>query len=244
MNDSNQFPDDFEASEVVERLFDRIPDVVFFVKDRLGRYRGVNRTLVTRCGLTSKDELLGRTTREVFPAPLGDRFFEQDRAVLTSGIAITHNLELHLYPTRSEGWCLTHKEALRGVDRKIIGVAGISRDLQPTGESAEGFSELAAAVECARVRFGTDLRVEELADVAGLSVYQLNRRLRSIFGLTASQLITKTRIENASAMLRREERTIAAVAHACGYYDQSAFSRVFKKTVGLTPQQYRARHRG
>ena len=59
---------------------------------------------------------------EVFPAPLGDRFFEQDQAVLASGIAITHNLELHLYPTRSEGWCLTHKEALRGSDRKIIGV--------------------------------------------------------------------------------------------------------------------------
>ena len=88
------------------------------------------------------------------------------------------------------------------------------------------------------------LRVEELAEIAGLSVYQLNRRLRSIFGLTASQLITKNRIESASAMLRGKSTPIATIAHACGYYDQSAFSRVFKRTVGLTPQQYRMRHRG
>jgi AraC-like DNA-binding protein len=90
--------------------------------------------------------------------------------------------------------------------------------------------------------YESELRVEGLAELAGLSVYQLNRRLRAIFGITTSQFITKTRIDAASEMLRSGNRPIADVANACGYFDQSAFSRVFRRTVGLTPRQYRARH--
>ena len=198
-----------------------------------------DRTLVARCGEAAKTDLLGRTAREVYPAPLGERYFEQDLAVLTSGTAISQNLELHLYPTRVEGWCLTDKIPLRGSDESIIGLAGISRDLQ-SGADTE---EVATAVAYARAHFSGDLRVEEMAEVAGLSVYQLNRRLRAILEITASQLITKTRIDHASQLLRSGLSPIAEIANASGYYDQSAFSRVFRRTVGLTPQQYRERHR-
>jgi len=231
-----------KTSSFVEELFDRVPDVVFFVKDLHGRYRVVNQTLVTRCGGRSKIDLLGRTAREVFPAPLGIRFLEQDLAVCRTGSAITLQLELHLYPTRLEGWCLTDKVPLRNHAGVVVGVAGISRDLQPTGEDAEGFAELAAVLDHTRERFGSQLRVEDLARIAGLSIYQLNRRLRLLFGITASQLLTKTRIDAASAMLRTTSRPVADIAHACGYFDQSAFSRVFRRTAGLTPRQYRERH--
>ena len=232
-----------EAVGFAEGLLDRIPDVVFFVKDPRGRYRLVNQTLVERCGKRSKEDLLGRTAREVFPHPLGDRFLEQDLAVAASGTPVIQNLELHLYPTRREGWCLTDKVPLRMADGKIIGIAGTSRDLQQTGAAGGAYAELAAAVDCVRSRFGRELRVEELAAAAGLSPYQLNRRLRTVFNITAGQLITKTRIDAAADMLRASSTPIADVAHACGYFDQSAFSRVFRRTVGLTPRQYRKRHR-
>jgi AraC-like DNA-binding protein len=231
-----------DTSAFAEELFDRLADVVFFLKDPHGRYRMVNQTLVTRCGARSKKDLLGRTAREVFPAPLGVRFLEQDLAVCRTGSAVTLQLELHLYPTRVEGWCLTDKVPLRDHDGKIVGVAGISRDLQSTGTEAEGFAELAAVLDHTRTEFGGELRVDDLASRAGLSIYQLNRRLRLLFGITASQLVTKTRIDAASEMLRTTSRRVADIAHACGYFDQSAFSRVFRRTVGLTPRQYRDRH--
>lgn len=232
-----------ETSSFVEELFDRVPDVVFFIKDLQGRYRAVNQTLIARCGARSKGDLLGRTAQEVFPRPLGSRFLEQDLAVCRDGSPITQQLELHLYPTRIEGWCLTDKIPLRTDDGAVIGVAGISRDLQTTAEKSVGLAELAAVLNHARAHFGGELRVDDLARIAGLSVYQLNRRLRMIFGITASQLVAKTRIDAASAMLRNSSTSVAVVAHACGYFDQSAFSRVFRRTVGLTPQQYRQRHR-
>ena len=231
-----------ETSWFAEALFDHIPDVVFFIKDRQGRYLVVNQTLVARCGRQNKGELLGKTAREVFPAPLGNRFFEQDLRVLISGMAIVQNLELHLYPTRHEGWCLTDKLPLPDTGGGFVGIAGISRDLQSPGSDAAHFAEVAAVLEHVRARFGSELRVEELAEMAGLSVYQLNRRLRALFGITAGQFITKSRIDAASEMLRTGTAPIADVASACGYFDQSAFSRVFRRTVGLAPRQYRTRH--
>ncbi len=242
MNHDTRLQALIDSSSFVEELFDRVPDVVFFVKDRDGRYRVVNQTLVARCGGRSKKDLLGRTAQEVFPQPLGVRFLEQDLAVCRTGSAITLQLELHLYPTRLEGWCLTDKVPLRDREGTVIGVAGISRDLQSTSHDAEGFAELAAVLDHTRNRFGSALKVENLARIAGLSIYQLNRRLRLLFGITASQLVTKTRIDAASALLRTTSRPVADIAHACGYFDQSAFSRVFRRTAGLTPRQYRARH--
>jgi len=231
-----------EESSFAETLFDRIPDVVFFIKDRDGRYVVVNRTLVARCGRHDKNELLGQTARQVFPSPLGNRFFEQDRSVLASGIPIVQNLELHLFPTRLEGWCLTDKLPLYGGGGRVMGIAGISRDLQSPGVEAGHLAEVAAALDHIRSNYASEIRAEELADICDLSVYQLNRRLRAVFGITVSQLITKSRIDAASEMLREDTMPIAEVAHSCGYFDQSAFSRVFRRTVGLTPRQYRSRH--
>jgi len=242
MNHDSRLQTLIETSSFVEELFDRVPDVVFFVKDLDGRYRVVNQTLVARCGGRSKNDLLGRTAHEVFPQPLGVRFFEQDLEVCRTGSAITLQLELHLYPTRLEGWCLTDKVPLRDREGTVVGLAGISRDLQTTGDRTGSFAELAAVLDHTRDRFGGELRVEDLARTAGLSIYQLNRRLRLLFGITAGQLVTKTRIDAASAMLRTTSQPIADIAHACGYFDQSAFSRVFRRTAGLTPRQYRDRH--
>ena len=232
------------ASSYSEALFDRIPEVVFFIKDREGRYVMVNQTLVYRCGKRFKEELLGETTRDVFPPPLGDRFFEQDRRVLRSGIAISQNLEMHLYPTRLEGWCLTDKIPIHGPGGRVVGLAGISRDLQSSVRESDILAEVEGVIGRVRSDFGTDLRVAQLAQTAGLSVYQLNRRLRTLFGITASQFLTKQRLEAASEMLRNSSTPIAEIAVSCGYFDQSAFSRVFRRTAGLTPRQYRARHRG
>src|SRR5262245_13548975 len=81
-----------------ESLFDQTPDIVFFVKDRQARYVVVNETLVARCGLRHKSEMLGKTAAEVFPAPLGAGYVAQDLLVLETGVPIRNRLELHIYP--------------------------------------------------------------------------------------------------------------------------------------------------
>lgn len=231
-----------EASSYVEQLFDRVPDVVFFVKDLESRYQVVNTTLVERCGVASKSGLIGRTTAEVFPSPLGERYLEQDQAVTRSGEPISQRLELHFYPNRHEGWCLTDKVPLAGADGAVIGVAGISRDLETPAHAADA-DDLFRAVELIRSDPAEARTVEVIARQVGLSAYQLNRRLKDLLGITARQLLTKSRIDTSSRLLRTTTLPIGDVAQQSGYCDQSAFTRQFRKSTGLTPRQYRKRHR-
>ena len=222
-----------------EALFDCLPDLVFFLKNERGEYVVVNQTLVDRCGGGVKEDLIGRRADQVFPPPLGRSYREQDERVLRSGEAILNQLELHFYPARGRGWCLTNKLPLRGLAGRVVGLVGISKDLQTASEPADDYAAVAEALHEIQTEYGSPLRVRDLAARAGLSQYQFEQRIRRIFQLTPGQLIQKTRLESAIRQLRETNRPIAAVALDCGYSDQSAFTRQFHQTVGVSPSAYR-----
>ncbi|RRY57146.1 AraC family transcriptional regulator [Pseudomonas aeruginosa] len=219
-----------------------MPGVVFFVKDERARYVLVNRTLARRCGVKDKAELLGRSADEVFPSSLGPLYAEQDRRVLRGGATLENQLELHLYPGRQPGWCLTHKQALRDADGAIIGMAGISHAL-PAAQSAHPAYGRRAAVDAhIREHYDQPLSLADLTAIAGLSVAQLERHCKRIFQLTPRQMIHKARLGAASQLLAGDA-PITEIALRCGYTDHSAFSRQFKALTGLSPSQYRETHR-
>jgi PAS domain S-box-containing protein len=221
-----------------EELFDRIADTVFFLKDRNARYVAVNDALVQRCGLTAKADLLGRTAREIFPSPLGEAFENQDLRVLREGLSINGRLELHLYPDGRQGWCLTWKEPLFDRSGRIVGLSGISRDAPHSGPGLD-MTALSSVLGHIHEHLESALRIPDLAARAGLSAFQLDQRIRALFGLSTGQYLTRARIELACDRLRRTDAAISLVALECGYADQAAFTRQFHKSVGLTPRAYR-----
>ncbi|MES2474644.1 MAG: AraC family transcriptional regulator [Verrucomicrobiota bacterium] len=237
------FLDSLEGLLPVDRLFDGVPDIVFFVKDAAGRYMAVNDTLASRCGLADKDAAIGLTTEELFPPPLGEVFAQQDREILKSGNSIRDHLELHLYPGGRSGWCLTFKEAVRGKDGKPVGICGISRDLQASGDVGEDYAALSATLRHIHGHYDEPLRLPDLAQMAGFSVYQLDQRIRALFHVTAGQYLVKVRIDAACGRLANSDEAISQIALACGYSDQSAFSRQFKQAVGISPMAYRRKTR-
>ncbi|MFX9085457.1 PAS domain-containing protein, partial [Acinetobacter baumannii] len=115
--------------ESIEPLFDALSSVVFFIKNTEARYVFVNQTLVNRCGLKDKTAILGKTSSEVFPHSLGKIYTSQDLQVIRRGKKLTEQLELHLYAKNQSGWCLTYKEPLFDADGNLVGIAGISNDL-------------------------------------------------------------------------------------------------------------------
>ena len=220
-------------------LFDAVADTVFFVKDAAGRYVAVNRTLVERVGLRAKSDLIGRTAEEAFSGILGQHIAAQDQAVLRDGKPIHAALELHLYAGGMEGWCLTWKEPLRDHSGRIVGLTGLSRDVHPIAHISAETTGLSRALDHIREHLDKPLRLPELAAKAGMSLFQFDARIRALYGMSPGQYVTRARIELACTLLRKRKIPIGQIAQECGYADQAAFTRQFRKSVGLTPSAYR-----
>src|SRR5688572_16446781 len=227
---------------MLEQLFDHLPETAFFLKDTQGRYLAVNQSLVERCGLRTKHDLIGRHVRDIFPAPLAERYASQDSSVVRTGRPIVERLELHWYARRRPDWCLTTKLPIREADGKIAGLIGISRDIRSPGDRSKIPASLLPTLDELESGFADDLSPASLAKTAGLSPARFARLIRRIFRLTPSQLITQTRLTAASDMLRSQTTSIIEIAHACGFSDHSAFTRAFRSATGLTPSQFRREH--
>jgi PAS domain S-box-containing protein len=225
----------------VVTLFDEMPDTVFFVKDAQGRYLEVNQTLVERCGLRSKAELLGRTVGEVFPGDLAKSYARQDLEVLRQGRIISNRLELHWQKNRRAGWCLTTKVPLKNAAGEVIGLTGISRDLHTPGGSDGIPATLSRATAYLEKHCDdSELSPASLAEKAEMSSTRFARLVKRVFQLTPGQLITQARIQLASRLLQESGDSVAEIALACGYCDHSAFTRAFREATGVTPSQFRA----
>jgi AraC-like DNA-binding protein len=225
------------SAEELEPLFDVLPDVVFFIKDTAGRYTHANQTLVRRLGLKQRSEVIGKSVTELFPATMGGSYAAQDKRVL-AGEVIENQLEVHIFANRVPGWCITCKRPLL-VRGKVQGLIGISRDLGIPDGKHPIYARLKRVLAYMQENYAEGVRVQTLAELAGLSIAQLERHFRRVFQLTPQQVLTKLRIEAAMRLLHTEE-TVAAISTACGVVDQSAFARQFKATVGMSPRVYRS----
>jgi two-component system response regulator YesN len=74
---------------------------------------------------------------------------------------------------------------------------------------------------------------------AGVSGTRLAELLRERTGRTFTQLVREARIERACELLGNPDTTVASVASACGFCDQSHFTHVFHDLKKTTPKQYR-----
>jgi len=88
-----------------------------------------------------------------------------------------------------------------------------------------------------------DLTRDQVAQVAGLSPSHFSHLIRSQINSTFTLLLTQYRVDHAAQMLARTTDSIAEVALASGFPDQSYFTKVFKRRTGLTPLAYRNKSR-
>ncbi len=234
----------FPAVDVslLQALFDLAPDVAFFVKDAEGRYVTVNDSLVQRHGLKLKSDAIGKFPREICPGEFGRIPSEQDARVLRTGKPLIDHLELQWYRPHHPVWCLTTKLPIRNHAGEVIGLIGFSRDVRAPLERHEIPTDFATALSEFEQDPAREVTPAWLARRSKLSPQRLARLTKRLFGLTPTQLITKARIATASRLLRETNLSVAEIAQASGFYDQSAFTRTFRSATGATPSAYRSHH--
>ncbi|MCB2360817.1 AraC family transcriptional regulator [Clostridium estertheticum] len=84
-----------------------------------------------------------------------------------------------------------------------------------------------------------NLTVQNIALYLNISRSYLFSLFKRHLNVSPQQFITNVKLTNARELLTKTEISIATVALSCGYTNPFAFSRAFKKEVGLTPSEYR-----
>ncbi len=79
----------------------------------------------------------------------------------------------------------------------------------------------------------------EVARMVYMSYGYFSRCFHDIIGMSFSDYCTRVRIENAQNYLQNSNESIQQIAYRIGYRDEKYFSRIFKKSTGMTPSEYR-----
>ena len=80
------------------------------------------------------------------------------------------------------------------------------------------------------------LTLAELSFIADMSTYHFARTFKQVTGVAPHQYVLNARVERAKSLLLRGNLSIADIARKVGFFDQSHFTRYFKRLIGVTPQ--------
>lgn len=115
--------------------------------------------------------------------------------------------------------------------------------LRQIGRSDSRLSQIRRAVEWSRKNFAEPLRVEDLADMAGMSVSSFHRHFKAVTSMSPLQYHKQIRLQQARLQLLATPGEAARVAFAVGYESASQFSREYARQFGLPPARDAARLR-
>ena len=86
---------------------------------------------------------------------------------------------------------------------------------------------------------GSRIRTTDLAAVAQLSASHFTRAFKETFGETPLGYVSRQRMRYAQELMLRSGECLSQIALTCGHCDQSHFTRVFRRKVGMSPRAWR-----
>jgi AraC family transcriptional regulator len=99
--------------------------------------------------------------------------------------------------------------------------------------------QVRCATDLMIARLGQDLSLSEVADACGLSTNYFSRAFKQSLGTPPHRWLQLQRVLHAKSLLRNAGRSLSDIAAACGFADQSHFTRVFTSIVGVSPGAWR-----
>ena len=247
MQDPQKFRDDFlkrlDNKLHLEELFNYIPDAYFFAKDAQGRFINISRAWMDVRAIPREEDIIGKTDFDIHPKDLAEQYVAEDQRVMESATPLPN--QVWLIPDRQGNlkWYLCSKIPLFGDGGKVIGVAGVLRDIKVAGSEFQSYQELDQVIAYVLEHYQERIQISELADLIFLSVSQLDRKFKKLYQITPQKYILRVRINAACQLLTRTEKRVSEIALESGFYDQSYFTKQFVNLMGLSPSEYRKRFR-
>lgn len=220
------------------RLFDLLPEVSFFAKDRDFRLMCASRRFLDRFGFRDEAQMVGRDDFELFPPRLAENFRRDDEEVMRTGEPKLNIVELFFNDQGVPDWFITNKLPLRNRRGDVIGLMGTVHSYAARREVLHRDLQLDRAISHIREHFRSGVSVKELAHAIHISPRHLHRKFMEAFGMSPQSFILKLRIQAACEALQSDNLQIAEAARAFGFSSQSNFAQIFQKYVGITPLKY------
>jgi AraC-like DNA-binding protein len=83
------------------------------------------------------------------------------------------------------------------------------------------------------------ISIRDISASLGVSIRRLTGAFKQTNGVSVNQFIINTRLQQASSLLTKTDRSLNDIATAVGYEDSNYFCRVFKRRMGMTPSEFR-----
>jgi len=234
------FVSTLRPGQIALGLFEALPDVLFWIKDRQSRFVFVNLAfsdLIRR----KPHEFIGKTDTDIFPPEIARTFLQDDQVVFETRKSILNKMELVTRRAGGIEWRMTSKVPLFSAEGELVGTSGISRRLdQREGHPLPApYRALSRLVEFVHDNVDQTLSVDELARQAGMSISTLERRFRTHLGTSPKRFILHAKIAAACDRLLNTPMSVGEIAESLGYHEHASFTRAFTSVMHMSPTAYR-----
>jgi PAS domain S-box-containing protein len=134
--------DSLDDGFLFRALLDTMPDSVY-VKDRDARLLRVSQSMVRNLGLTDRGDLVGKSDVDLFGADFGHRTYIEDLRVMETDEPIAGLIESRLLEDSGQNWTLTTKLPVHDEAGNVIGLFGITREINELKQAEMSLQYLA-----------------------------------------------------------------------------------------------------
>lgn len=107
--------------------------------------------------------------------------------------------------------------------------------IKQIGLADSRMAQISRAIRWIRNQFNESIRIEELAEISGMSVTSFHRHFRAVTSMTPIQYQKQIRLQKARSMLMSKVEYVTSIGLAVGYDSPSQFSREYRRLFGVSP---------
>jgi PAS domain S-box-containing protein len=236
---SNSFWSRVKLDDTLEILLNSLPGIQVFAKDLSGRFTFINNEALQSYGKTSEDEVIGKTDFDIFDGKLAENYVTSDREIFETQQAQTNITEMVPNRHRKVEWVVTNKIPLFDLNGELMGLLGTCQNFNNSQKNLLPYLDILSGVEYIEKHYMESIDIAQYASLSHMSIRQFERKFKNTFMVSPREYIMKTRVQEACTLLLKSKLSISEISLRVGFYDQSAFTRQFKKIQGSTPGKYR-----